>query len=207
MCCGGELLLEHLYRTTPKRQKAKFAVGVSILPFVASPPLRVNGNGNAKICRNAKSHANDTEFAGDSTPTAKFAGGKNRPARCQTRHYWQIIYRTREHEVVVFVVAIDYRSERLSAQCLLYGWWRGSSIPPAVHAAARRRQRDEAKPVCLTRMSVWCSLCATCQTRQSMVQTCAPQRTSRKCTTRSSSTLHPSTSCLTNQRFGAAVPL
>jgi hypothetical protein len=37
--------------------------------------------------------------------------------------------------------------------------------------------------------------------------TCAPQRTSRKCTTSLSSTLHLSTSCQTSQRFGAAVTL
>jgi hypothetical protein len=213
-------LLEHLHCATPKRQNAKFAGRVGILPFVASPPRRGNGNTNAKICRNTKSHANDTGFAGDSTPTAKFGGGKNRPGRCLSRHYWQIIYctrkhevvvfvqiiyRTREHKAVVFVIVIDYSCERLSAQCLLYGRWRGSSIPTAVHAAARRRQRDYAKPGCLTRMPVWCSLSAICQTRQSMVETCAPQRTSGKYTTSTSSMLHPSTSCQTSQRFGAAV--
>jgi hypothetical protein len=123
-----------------------------------------------KFAGTPKSHANDPGFAGDSMPTAKFGGGKHQPRRRQTRHYWQIIYRTREHEVDVFVIAIDYSSERWSAQCLLYGRWRGSSIPTAVHAAAERRQRDEAKPGCLTRMSVRCSLCATCQTRQSVVQ-------------------------------------
>jgi hypothetical protein len=140
------------------------------LPFVASPPRRGNGNGNAKTCRDAKIPRQRRRFCRGLHANGKI-WRRQEPAHAMPNT--TLLTNNLSHSRTrsrVFVIAIDYSSERLSAQCLLYGRWRGSSILTAVHAAARPRQRDEAKPSCLTRMSVRGSLCATCQTRQSVVQ-------------------------------------
>jgi hypothetical protein len=99
---------------TPKRQicHGSWHFSVCYIPTAPRQRQRQGGKGTPK------SHANDTGIAEDSTPTAKFGRGKNQPRQCQTRQYWRIIYRIREHEVVVFAIAIDWSSERLSAQCL-----------------------------------------------------------------------------------------
>jgi hypothetical protein len=141
------------------------------LPFVAYPPRRGNGNGIAKNLPGRQNPPPMTPvLPGTPRQRENLAEARTSPRDARYATTSKIIYRTREHEVDVFVIAIDYSSERLSAQCLLYGRWHGSSILTAVHAAARPRQRDEAKPGCLRRMSVRCSLRATCQTRQSVVQ-------------------------------------